>query len=91
MNLVRAFFPKSGHFSLNFEKGQGRPLPPLVAHLDHRPTDHRPTEPRPLTYRPTDQPTTDAKITDPADKILFQRLDQSRIFILQNTNTAGKM
>ena len=26
MNLVRAFFPKSGHFSLNFEKGQGGPL-----------------------------------------------------------------
>ena len=35
MNLVRAFFPKSGHFSLNFEKGQGRPplLPPLVTRL----------------------------------------------------------
>ena len=29
MNLVRAFFPKSGHFSLNFEKGQGRPSSPL--------------------------------------------------------------
>ena len=28
MNLVRAFFPKSGHFSLNFEKGQGVPPPP---------------------------------------------------------------
>ena len=27
MNLVRAFFPKIGHFSLNFEKGQGRPRP----------------------------------------------------------------
>ena len=31
MNLVRAFFPKSGHVSLNFGKGQGGP-PPL-AHL----------------------------------------------------------
>ena len=28
MNLVRAFFPNLGHFSLNFEKGQGRPLLP---------------------------------------------------------------
>ena len=29
MNIVRAFFPpKSGHFSLDFEKGQGRPPPP---------------------------------------------------------------
>ena len=25
MNLVRAFFPKSGHFSLKFKKGHGRP------------------------------------------------------------------
>ena len=35
MNLVRPFFPKSGHFSLNFEKGQGRPrpLPRLVMRL----------------------------------------------------------
>ena len=34
------FFPKSGHFSLNFEKGQGRPppptpYPPLVTCLDY--------------------------------------------------------
>ena len=29
MNLVRTFFPKSAHFPLNFEKGQGRP-PPLL-------------------------------------------------------------
>ena len=29
MKLVRVFFsPKSGHFSLDFEKGQGRPPPP---------------------------------------------------------------
>ena len=36
MNLVRAFFSqKSGDFSLNFEKGQGRhpPSPPLVTRL----------------------------------------------------------
>ena len=36
MNLVRAFFSqKSGDFSLNFEKGQGRhpPFPPLVTRL----------------------------------------------------------
>ena len=33
MNLVRAFFPKSGHFSLNFEKGQGVPPPPPSPHL----------------------------------------------------------
>ena len=33
MKLV--FFPKSGHFSLNFKKGQGRPTPypPLVTCL----------------------------------------------------------
>ena len=37
MNLVRAFFPKIRHFSLNFEKGHGRPPPPpppLVTRLD---------------------------------------------------------
>ena len=35
MNLIRAFFPKSGHFSLNFEKEQGRPpaFPLAVTHL----------------------------------------------------------
>ena len=35
MNLVRAFFPKSGRFSLLFEKGQGRlpPVPPLITRL----------------------------------------------------------
>ena len=27
MNPVRAFFPISGHLSLNFKKGQGRPSP----------------------------------------------------------------
>ena len=36
MNLVRAFFPKSWHFSFNFEKGHGRPppIPPLVTRLN---------------------------------------------------------
>ena len=38
----------------------------------HRPTDHRPTDPI---------------ITDPTNNILFQRLDQWRIFILQNANS----
>ena len=35
-------------------------------------------------------PTTDHSITDPTDMILFQRLDNWNIFILQKTNTAGK-
>ena len=42
-------------------------------------------------HLPTDQPTHRPKIHRPSDKILFQRLDNEKIFILQNTNTAGKM
>ena len=37
MNLVRAFFPKSGHCSLNFEKGQGKPPPPPVPSSSYAP------------------------------------------------------
>ena len=44
-------------------------------------TDHRPIDHPPLTHRPT----------DPTDKIPFKRLDNRKISILQNTNTAGKM
>ena len=45
----------------------------------------------------TDQPTTDYLPTDlptyqPTNAvIMFKRLENSKIFILQNTNTAGKM
>ena len=52
---------------------------------DQPTTDHLLTDPptnRPPTHRPTDP-----IITDPTDKILFQRLDQWRIFILQNANS----
>ena len=53
--------------------------------IDQPTTDHLLTDPptnRPPTYR-----STDPIITDPTDKILFQRLDQWRIFILQNANS----
>ena len=49
-------------------------------------TDRRPTDHPPLTHRPTDP-----ILTDPTDKIPFKRLDNRKILILQNTNTAGKM
>ena len=45
-------------------------------------TDHLPTEPpshRPQTHRPTDP------------IIIFKRLEDSKTFTLQNTNTAEKM
>ena len=44
-------------------------------------TDHRPTDPP--TYRPNNR--------RPNNKIIFKRLDHCEIFILQNTNAAGKM
>ena len=66
---------------------------------DQPTTDHLPTDPP--THRPTNPPTTDPpihwpsthrpKIHRPTHKTLFQRLDNQKIFILQNTNTAGKM
>ena len=53
----------------------------------HRPPMNQP----PITYSPTHRPTnhrpTDPITTDPTDKILFQRLDKWKIFILQKTNT----
>ena len=54
------------------------------------------TDQRPLTHQSTDSPTTDPPTTDPVftdatDKILFKRLDNRKISILQNTNAAGKM
>ena len=49
-------------------------------------TDHLPTD-QP-THRPPTHRLTDPKFTD---KILFQKLDNWKKFILQNTNTAGKM
>ena len=48
---------------------------------DQPTTNHLPADPS--THRP--------KIHRPTDKILFQRLDNQKIFILQITNTAGKM
>ena len=59
------------------------------------PTTDQPTTDHVLTNlatnRPPTQRPTDPIITDPTDKILFQRLDHWRIFILQNTNTVGMM
>ena len=42
-------------------------------------TDHRPTHHRPLTHRSTDA------------IIILKRLENSKIFTLQNVNTAGEM
>ena len=56
----------------------------FIKSTNHRPTNHLLTDPP--THRPTDP-----IITDPADKILFQRFDQWRIFVLQNSNTSGIM
>ena len=61
----------------------------FIKSTEHRPTEHR-------------QPTTNHLLTDlpktthrpnnhrPNNKIIFKRLDDSEIFILQKTNTAGK-
>ena len=55
------------------------------------PTNDLPPTDQPTTDHVLTDPPTDPIITDPTDKILFQRLDQWRIFILQNPNTAGMM
>ena len=52
-------------------------------------TDHRPTNQPTRHHAPTDPPTIDSMITDPM--IIFKRLDNREIIILQNTNTAEKM
>ena len=54
-------------------------------------TAHRPTDQLTTDHLPTDSPTHRPKIYWPTEKILFQTLDNYKIFILQITNTAGKM
>ena len=50
-------------------------------------TDYRPTDHQPLTHQLTDPPTTDPPtnqiLTDPIYKILFERLNNRKISILQ--------
>ena len=56
-------------------------------------TDHQLTDHQPLTHQPTDllsNRPTDPIITDSTNKVLFKRLDNRKISILQNTNTTGK-
>ena len=48
-------------------------------------TDHRSTDYRPLIHRPNDPPTQQPNNERPSDKILFKKLDNREIFILQNT------
>ena len=56
---------------------------------DHRPTEHRPTDHRQLTHGP---PTNRPQNHRPTDAIIiFKRLENSKTFTLQNTNTAEKM
>ena len=45
----------------------------------------------PPTHRPQTHQPTDPILTDPTNKILFKKLDNRKISVLQNTNTAGKM
>ena len=54
------------------------------------PTNDLPNTDQPTTYSPTHRPT-DPILTDPTDKILFKRLDNRKISILQITNPARKM
>ena len=58
----------------------------VIVHGFVKSNNHRPTDHQPLNHLTTDQPT-----HRPSNKILFQRLDNYKIFILQNTITAGKM
>ena len=68
----------------------------FIKSTDHRPidqlsTDHLPTDP-PTNQPPTNDPPTHRPNNHrPNDKIIFKRLDDWEIFILQNTYTAGKM
>ena len=48
-------------------------------------TDHRPTDYRPLIHRPNDPPTQQPNNERLSDKILFKKLENREIFILQNT------
>ena len=51
----------------------------FIKSTDHLPTDHQPKDHQPLIHRPTDA------------VIMSKRLENSSIFTLQKTNTAGKM
>ena len=67
----------------------------FIKSTDHRPTDQRSTDHLPLTHqptnhRPTDPPTHRPNSHQPNNKIIFKRLDDWEIFILLNTNAAGK-
>ena len=64
-------------------------LTPLTT--DQRPLTHLSTDSSTTDPPTTDPPTNRPGLTDPTDKILFKRLDNRKISILQNTNTAGKM
>ena len=57
----------------------------FIKSTNERPTDHRPTDYRPLIHRPNDPPTQQPNNERPSDKILFKKLDNREIFILQNT------
>ena len=61
-------------------KNYALPKRGFITSTDHRPTNQ--SAKRPPTHWPTDP-----IIADPTDKILFQRRDQWRIFILQNANS----
>ena len=74
--LVNKDFYVGTFKSLNFATFRVLLNPPTTDHL--------------LTDSPTHRPT-DQILTDPTDKILFKRLHNRKISILQNTNTAGKM
>ena len=58
----------------------------FIKSTDHRPLTHRPTD-----HRPTDPPTHRPNNHRPNNKIIFKRLDDREIFILQNKNAAGKI
>ena len=72
---------------------------PFLSHLPKSPSTHTYTQTgfiKSTDNRPTDQPTTDHLLTDlpttdATDKILFQRIDNREIFILQKTNTPVKL
>ena len=67
----------------------------FIKSTEHRAPTNQPTTDYLLTeppnHRPPNHRPTDPILTDPTDKILFKRLYNRKISILQNTNTAGEM
>ena len=63
----------------------------FIKSTDYRPTDHRPLTLRPTGHRPTDPPIHRPNNHQPNNKIIFKRLYNWEIFILQSTNAAGKI